>query len=84
MASSKTKEELSMMFRFHEKVILFCSYVPKKNKTVILLSTMHSNMAVSDAKKKPEMILYYNKYKVGVDTMDQMLCSYITHRRTNR
>jgi len=42
-------------------------------------------MAVSDdAKKKLEMILYYNKYKVGVDTMDQMLCSYITHRRTNR
>jgi len=57
----------------------------KKNEAVILLSTMHSNMAVSDdAKKKPEMILYYNKYKVGVDTMDQMLCKYTTHRRTNR
>lgn len=48
-----------------------CSYMPKKNKAVILLSTMHSDMAVSnDAKKKPDIISYYNKYKAGVDTMD--------------
>jgi len=57
MAPSKTREELLTLFGFHEKTIL-CSYVPNKNK-VILLSTMHSNMAVSDdAKKKLEMILY--------------------------
>ena len=84
MAPSKTREELSTLFAFHEKAML-CSYVPKKNKAVILLSTMHSTMTISDdAKKKPEIILYYNKYKAGVDTMDQMLCRYTTHRRTNR
>jgi len=46
--------------------------VPKKNKTVIMLSSMHTAKAVAnDAKKKSEVILFYNKYKAGVDTMDQ-------------
>ena len=44
------------------------------NKAVILLSTMHSDTAVNvDEQKKPRMIMYYNKYKTGVDIMDQMV-----------
>lgn len=35
-------------------------------------------------KKKPEIIHYYNKTKIGVDTMDQMLGRYTTKRQTNR
>jgi len=63
MSPSKTREEFSTLFGFYEKTTL-CSYVPKKNKAVILLSTMHSDTSVSDnEKKKPEMILDYNKYK---------------------
>lgn len=39
-------------------------YVPKKNKTLILLSTMHNDAQVSDGPhQKPEMILFYNKTK---------------------
>ena len=30
------------------------------------------------------MILFYNTYKAGVDTMDQMVGRYTTHRRTSR
>lgn len=46
---------------------------------------MHTKAEVADnVQKKPEMILYYNKYKTGVDCMDQMLGKYTTHRRTNR
>jgi len=61
MAPNKSRELYSTMFGFHEKVTL-CSYVPKKNEAVILISTMHSDMAVNDdAKKKPHIITYYNK-----------------------
>lgn len=84
MAPHKSKEEYSTLFAFHEHVSL-CSYVPKKNKAVILLSTMHYNTAVNDdVKKKPHMITYYNRYKSGVDTMDQMVTRYTTYRRTTR
>nr|XP_022906882.1 uncharacterized protein LOC111418576 [Onthophagus taurus] len=84
MAPHKSREEYSTLFGFHEHVTL-CSYVPKKNKAVILLSTMHSDAAVNDdGKKKPHMITYYNKYKTGVDTMDQMVTRYTTRRRTQR
>lgn len=73
-----------MLFGFHEKVMLY-SYISKKNKAMILFSIMHSNTVESDdVKKKPEMILYYNKYKAGVDTIDQMLRRYTTHQRKNR
>ena len=84
MAPSKTRELYSTVFGFHEKITI-CSYVPNKNKAVILLSSMHLDTATrGDEKKKPEIILHYNKNKSGVDTMDQMLTRYSTKRRTNR
>jgi len=76
-APSKTREEFSSVFGFHEKIESLCSYVPKKNKAVIMLSNIHTEAVANDAKKKPEVILFYNKYKVG--TIDQMLGRYTTH-----
>lgn len=85
MASNKSRAQYSSLFGFHERDVTICSYVPKKKKAVILLSTMHSDTAVhDDERKKPHMITYYNKYKAGVDTMDQMVGRYTTHRRTQR
>ena len=62
------------------------SYVPKKGKAVVLLSTMHNDTAVDDhsVKRKPEVIQSYNHTKSGVDTMDQMVCTYTCKRRTRR
>lgn len=72
------------MFGFHENVTM-CSYVPKKNKVVIMLSSMHHEAKISDnAKKKPEIIEFYNWSKAGVDTMDKMLGRYTTKRSTQR
>ena len=46
---------------------------------------MHSDTAVNvDEQKKPHMIMYYNKYKTGVDKMDQTVSRYTLHRRTQR
>ena len=70
MAPSKRREVLSTVFGFHDKVTI-CSYVPKRSKAVVLLSSMHLDTEVSNnAQKKPEIIQYYNKKKTGVDTMD--------------
>ena len=78
------RPEYSSLFGFHKRNVALCSYVPKKNKAVILLSTMHSDTAVNvDEQKKPHMIMYYNKYKT-VDTMDQMVSRYTCHKRTQR
>ena len=85
MAANKLRPEYSSLFGFHERNDALCSYVPKKNKAVILLSTMHSDTAVNvDEQKKPHMIMYYIKYETGVDTMDQMVSRYTCHRRTQR
>lgn len=81
--ASKTREVLSTAFGFGEKMVL-CSYVPKKDKAVVLLSTQHNDDSVSGPKLKPDIILYYNKTKGAVDTMDKMLSQYTTKRKTNR
>lgn len=56
----------------------------KKNKSVVLLSTSHYNIEIEGPKRKPIMILDYNKSKGGVDNMDKCLGEYSTKRRTKR
>ena len=51
MGPNKSRELYSSIFAFHENITM-CSYVPKKNKPVILLSTMHSDIAVNEDLKK--------------------------------
>lgn len=51
MGANTKRDQYSTVFGFHEKVTM-CSYVPKKNKAVILISTMHSDASVSDDAKK--------------------------------
>ncbi|XP_037042530.1 piggyBac transposable element-derived protein 4-like [Bradysia coprophila] len=74
----------SSIFGFKKKATLV-SYVPKRSKAVILLSTMHSSVDIVDTEhKKPKMILDYNNTKGGVDTFDQMIHEYSSKRKTNR
>lgn len=68
----------------YQKNITMVSYVPKKNKAVILLSTMHDTGAISEETNKPEIIMDYNATKGGVDTVDQMCASYSVARITRR
>lgn len=76
----------STLFGCCERDVSLISYVPKKNKAVLLLSTMHYTCDVdTDSQKhKPLAILDYNSNKSGVDTMDQMLGTYTCKRSTNR
>ena len=61
------------------------SYIPKKNRRVILQSTLHNRKDVtSDIDKKPRIILDYNKTKYGVDSVDKKIAHYTYKRKTNR
>ncbi|KAM3624864.1 uncharacterized protein V6R79_002933 [Siganus canaliculatus] len=85
MKPSKSREIHSSEFGFSSNMTMV-SYVPKKGKAVVLLSTLHDDKAVDDSseKKKPEVIQYYNQTKRGVDTLDQMVRNYTCQRRIPR
>lgn len=75
---------LSSTFGFSNDFTLV-SYVPKKGKAVILLSSHHHSDALQDIEEQnPEVIATYNAYKAGVDTLDQRVGNYTTKRRTRR
>jgi len=63
---------------------MLTSYVSRKNKTVILLSTMHDKGSFDNFTKKPEIIIDYNSTKGGADTVDKMCATYIVSRITKR
>ncbi|OAF70713.1 CCT-zeta, partial [Intoshia linei] len=70
----------------HLGIIKLASYCPKPIKFVNLISTKHDsiNFNEEDAKKKPNLILFYNKNKGGVDVLDYLCNEYSTKRKTRR
>ncbi|XP_045463858.1 piggyBac transposable element-derived protein 3-like [Harmonia axyridis] len=80
---SRGKEIGSSLFGFTSDLTIV-AHVPKKNKSVILLSSMHSDDKVDEKSKKPDIILFYNSTKAGVDALDQKCANYSTSRRTRR
>jgi hypothetical protein len=84
--AEKSKEEGSSMFGF-QKDMSMVSYVPKKRRVVILVSSMHNDNAIdpeSQQKLKPEIITFYNSTKYGVDVVDQMCENYNCARTTRK
>ena len=78
------RQPSSTLFGYRQDATL-CSYVPKKNKAVILLSTMHKTGDISDRPdKKPTIILDYNNTKGAVDTLDMCVHTYTCARQTRR
>ncbi|XP_067132199.1 piggyBac transposable element-derived protein 4-like [Centruroides vittatus] len=76
----------SSVFGFREDATLV-SYVPKKNKNVLLLSSMHHSGSIDQqtgSLQKPEIITFYNMTKGGVDTVDQLTGTYNCARTTRR
>ncbi|XP_050540433.1 piggyBac transposable element-derived protein 4-like [Daktulosphaira vitifoliae] len=74
---TKKRQLNSTMFGY-DKNKLLTSYVPKKNKNVLLVSTMHEQGVIDpeSEKRKPEVITYYNSTKSGVDCVDEMKGEY--------
>ena len=86
-SNGKGRDIHSTLFGFSKEKTLV-SYVPKKNKTVVLLSTEHHSKKIiddgPDSKRKPEIIHAYNATKGGVDTFDKIIGQYSCRRNTRR
>ena len=79
---AKGRNEKSTVFSFqHDEMIE--SYCSKKSRLVNMLLTMNSQPDIeSMSNQKPSIILFYNKTKDGVDTLDRMVRSYTTKGMT--
>lgn len=76
----------SSLFGF-TKTCTMVSYVPKKGKSVVLLSTLHNDAAIdveTREERKPEILTLYNLTKGGVDVNDKLCATYNVGRRTKR
>ncbi|XP_050063261.1 piggyBac transposable element-derived protein 4-like [Aphis gossypii] len=83
---NKQRVETSTVFGFQKDCTLV-SYCPKKNKTVLAISSMHHDDEIDEEtgdKKKPDIITFYNRTKTGVDLVDQYCQNYNVARNTKR
>ena len=84
MLPSKSREVNSSLFLFSRDATMV-SYVPCKNKSVILLSSQHNHHSISSSEHdKPDIILDYNKSKGAADSADKMLKQFSCHRISKR
>lgn len=67
------------------KDISLTVYQGKKEKNVLLLSTLHPTVEITDNPKKlPDTIAFYNATKYGVDVIDQMARKYSVKSASRR
>ena len=83
MQPGKERPEKSTIFTFSDDVTL-TSYVAKKNKAVLVLSTLHHDKATAGDDHKPKIILHDNATKSVVDNMDHLATIFSCKRKTNR
>lgn len=84
---TKNRQICSTKFGFGDNNCLLLSYVPKKGKNVMMLSTMHTQGDIdpnSGHKKLPEVISFYNMSKGGVDVVDELKGEYSVSRNSHR
>lgn len=80
---SKNRAVGSSLYGFTKDLTLV-SYVPKKDKAVILLSSCHHHASTDEVTNKPSMIVDYNHSKGGVDEIDKKCAIYSCSRKTRR
>lgn len=83
MLEVRNRRPGTSMFCFDKEKTLL-SFMPKKNKTVLLLSTMHEGAVLNPNTNKPDIIHSYNATKSGVDTFDQICSNMSCNRKTRR
>lgn len=84
--SDPEREVYSSIFGYHDKATLV-SYVPKRNKVVLAMSTMHKDGEIdinTGDQKKPVIITTYNETKFGLNILDKMCVQYDTARNSRR
>lgn len=81
--NTKSRAVGSNEFCFTKDTILV-SYVPKKGRNVILVSSLHNDDEVDKDSGKAQMILDYNATKSGVDVVDKLCSTYNVARNVRR
>lgn len=81
--ANKDREINSSLFAYKNQLTLV-SFVPKLNKSVLLLSTKHHHEEHDLDYRKPVIICDYNHGKGGVDIFDFMITNSSCRRRTLR
>lgn len=78
LLQARARAVFSSTFAF-TKTHTLVSYIPRRGKNVLLLSTKHHSPDISDEmKRKPIIIKDYNRCKGGVDNLDKV--GAITHQ----
>ena len=72
---ARQRDEISSISGF-TKYLTLVSNVPKKNKSVVLISSLKRDSAICGDSGKPEIIAFYNKTKGAVDMLYQMCAKY--------
>lgn len=80
---NKNRASNTSLYGFTNEITLL-SYVPRKSKAVLLISSMHHSVKDDKETSKPEIIADYNMTKGGVDSLDRKCANYSPSRRTNR
>lgn len=80
---NKKRQLGECLYGFRDYATLL-SYQAKPNKNVLLYSTKHVGPTGHNESEKPPMVIDYNKFKGGVDTVDQMIHEYSCKRMTSR
>ncbi|KAJ7991335.1 hypothetical protein DPEC_G00296250 [Dallia pectoralis] len=76
LLATKTRRVLSSAFAF-TPIATLVSYLARRNRNVLLLSTLHADARLSDrTDRKPALILDYNRNKGGVDNLDKVIGTY--------
>ena len=87
-AIGNREEKLALYVYHKEKNIMLASYIDKKKsgkKNVIVLSTMHDSVKVTnDQRKKPQIHSMYDHTKGGVDVVDLLSTSHSTRKKSKR
>ncbi|XP_060801328.1 piggyBac transposable element-derived protein 4-like [Amyelois transitella] len=81
--AAKNRKVGEVLYGF-TKDITIISYVPKPNRVVLVISSMHHNKETDLDTQKPAIIIDYNHTKGGVDEVDKKCANYSCSRRTRR
>jgi hypothetical protein len=87
LRNTRHLDQFTSRFVFdHENAITMVTYIPRKYRSVVLLSSSHFSAEIDDSqdRSKPMMILDYNKCKGGVDTLDENIEEFTCRRKTTR
>ncbi|XP_035210004.1 uncharacterized protein LOC118184445 isoform X2 [Stegodyphus dumicola] len=79
----KSRKENSTLYGFTKDITLI-SFVPKKRRAVVLMSSLHHSIETDSETQKPEIIGFYNRTKGGVDALDEKCSVHSCSRRRTR